>query len=143
MPYRRKDEEGVSPGIIFFGVLIIFIIVFTGTLYYLAGPPRSYTNTAPPHTYFEDQTFALPTGQTWHVGVPISQDGKLLLSISANSSVQVYVKEGNSYLLNSVVWSSKNFTLPVTSSMGIIEVGVTNASIGPALVEQFSCVWTT
>ena len=137
----RRNEKGINPA---FPLLIIFIIVFVGVVYYLATPSQpSQTTISPSHTYFDQESFALPTGQTWRVGVPIDQDGHLLLSISTNSTVQLYVKNGNTYLLNNLVTGGQNFTLPVRSTMNVLEVGVTNAGFGPVQVQQFTCVWTS
>jgi hypothetical protein len=136
----RRDEKGINPA---FPILIIFIIVFVGVVYYLATPSQpTQTNISPSHTYFDQESFALPIGQTWRVGVPIQQDGNLHLSISANSTVQLYVKEGTTYLLNNLVAGGQNYTLPVTSTMNVLEVGVTNVGLGPVQVQQFTCVWT-
>ena len=131
----RKKENGINPAL---PLLIIFVIIFVVAVSYLATPPQ----TSPPsHTYFQSLSFSLPIGQIWHVAVPISQDGNLQLSISANSTVEIFVKNGNSYLLDSEIFSDQNFTLPVTTSMNLLQVGVRNVGLQPALVEQFTCIW--
>jgi len=132
----RRKEKGINPA---FPLLIILVIIFIAAVSYLATPPQ--TNTPSRHTYFEEEAFALASGKTWHVGVPVTQDGNLHLSIISNSTIQLYVKNGNSYLLNSQVYGDQSFTLPV-SSMSILEVGVTNNGLQPVAVEQFTCVWT-
>ena len=133
----RKQENGINPAL---PLLIIFIILFVAGVYYLAGPPEAGNLT---HTYFDQESFELSVGQTWHVGVPLSQDGNLHLSINSNSTVLLFVKDGNSYLLNTLVTGAQNFTLPVSSAMNILNVGVTDNTLGPALIEQFTCFWTS
>ena len=133
----RKVKQGINPA---FPLLIIFIILFVVAVSYLATPPPQPV--APDHTYFESLSFSLAIGKLWHVAVPISQDGHLVLSIQANSTVELYVKNGDSYLLDNEVLTDQNFTLPVASSMNLLEVGVRNIGLQPALVEQFTCIWT-
>ena len=134
MPHAK--EKGINPAL---PILIILVVLFIVAVSYLATPP----DTPFTHTYFDQEAFSLPTGQTWHVGVPVTQDGSLHLSITSNSTVQVYVKNGNSYLLNSQVIGYQNFTLPVTSAMNMLDVGVINNGLQPAAVLQFTCVWTS
>ena len=137
----RQEQQGNGFALL---LLLIFIALLSGAMYYLAAPsPQAVqASIVPPHTYFEGETFSLPVGQTWRVGVPVAQDGTLHLSISTNSTVQLYVKNGNSYLLNNRLAGGQNFTLPVPAVSGVLEVGVTNVGLGPALVEQFTCIWT-
>ena len=133
----RKQENGINPAL---PLLIIFIILFVAGVYYLAGPPQAGNLK---HTYFDQLSFELSVGQTWHVGVPLSQDGNLHLSVSSNSTVLVFVEDGNSYLLNTLVTGAQNFTLPVSTTMGTLDVGVRDNTLGPALIEQFTCFWTS
>jgi len=135
MPNRKGITSALA-------ILIVVIVVFVGAMYYLAGPPPSSAAPAR-HAYFEDLSFQLESNKTWHVAVPISQDGALHLSISSDAPVHVYVKNDNSYLLDDQVYGDRNFTLPVKSAMGLLEVGVTNFGAQQATVQQFTCVWTS
>jgi hypothetical protein len=121
-------------------ILVVFTVLFVGAMAYLASP---LPGTPPPsHTYFSDESFELNASKTWRVAVPISQDGNLHLSISSDYPVELYVKNGNSYMLDTLVTGDHNYTLPVTEAMGMLEVGVTNIGSQPAIVQQFTCFWT-
>jgi len=132
------NQKGITSAL---AVLIVVVVVFFAAMYYLAGPPPS--NAPAPHAYFEDLSFQLASNKTWRVGVPISQDGTLHLSISSDLPVHLYVKNENSYLLDSQVIGAGNFTLQVTVAMEVLEVGVTNFGSQPATVQQFTCIWTS
>jgi hypothetical protein len=132
------NQKGITSAL---AVLIVLIVVIIAGMYYLAGPPPS--NTPAPHTYFEDLSFQLASNKTWRVAVPISDDGTLHLSISSDLPVYLYVKNGNSYLLDTQIMGAGNFTIQVTEAMGLLEVGVTNFGSQPATVQQFTCVWTS
>ena len=132
----RGDRSGITFA---FAILIIFIIVFVAALAYLAPPMR----TSPPHTYFQGLNFSLGTDKFWRVGVPITSDGTLHLSISSNQTVDLYVKNSNSYLLDRKITGNQQFSLAVTASMGVLEVGLRNESHSSTVsISQFTCVWT-
>ena len=132
------NQKGMTSAL---AVLLVVIVICVAAMFYLAGPPASTTPTT--HAYFEDLSVQLASNKTWRVAVPISQDGTLHLSISSDLPVHLYVKNGNSYLLDSQVTGAGNFTLQVTEAMGLLEVGVINFGMQQATVQQFTCVWTS
>jgi len=121
-------------------ILIIFIIVLVIGLAHLASPNGDNSR----HAYFEGLNFSLGMDKSWRVGVPITSDGTLHLSISSNQTINLYVKTGNGYLLDRKIVGNQQFTLPVTASMGILEVGLRNESHSSTIsISQFTCVWTS
>ena len=124
-------------------ILLVFTVLFIVGLYYLAQPASPTSTTQTTHAYFENLSFQLASNKTWHVAVPLSEDGNLHLSISSDLPVLVYVKSDNSYVLDNQVTGASNFTLRVTTAMGMLEVGVTNFGSQIATVQQFTCVWTS
>jgi hypothetical protein len=131
------NQKGITSAL---AILLVFIAVFVGAMFYLAGPPPSTTPAS--HAYFQDLSFQLASNNTWHVAVPISQDGTLHLAIASDMPVHLYVKSANSYLLDNQVTGEGNFTLQVTPTMGMLEVGVINFGSQTATVQQFTCIWT-
>ena len=132
----RRNRSGITFA---FALLIIFIILFVAGLAYLASPMDSNVR----HAYFEGLNFSLGMDKSWRVGVPITHDGTLHLTISSNQTVELYVKATNGYLLDRKIVGDQQFTLPVTASMGVLEVGLRNENhFSTISINQFTCVWT-
>jgi hypothetical protein len=122
-------------------LLILFIVLFVVFLAYIASPAE-----APPKeqkTYFENLSFALETGKTWRVGVPIAFDGTLHLSFASNDSIRVFAKNQNRYLIDSVTGGHKDYFIHVTVSMGVVEVALTNAHSKTVEITELTCVLAT
>jgi hypothetical protein len=134
-----RPIRGNRRGITFaFAVLIIFIVLFLAGVAYLLPPAGNNSR----HTYFEGLNFSLPTNNTWRVGVPIRSDGNLHLSILSSETVQLYVRNGDTYFLDRKVSGNQQFVLPVRTSMGVLEVGVRNQGRSSISINQFTCFWT-
>jgi len=124
----------------FAGVLLIMCIVsLVIFLAYVMSAPADAPTKAE-KTYFENLDFALGTGKTWHVGVPVAFDGKLHLSFTSNDSVRVFAKTNSGYVLDSVSTGRSDYLFQVTVSMKIVEVGLMNPGNKMVLISELTCV---
>ena len=135
MKHTRKREHGnTAAG----ALLLIFLALFVAFLAYVASAPDTTRNVQ--KEYFANLGFALEAGKMWHVGVPVAFDGTLHLSLVSNDSIRVYAKTQSGYLLDSVSEGRKDYFIHVTASMGVVEVAVTNPSLGVAAISELTCV---
>jgi hypothetical protein len=132
--------RGAKKGNAFAGVLLIacLVLLVIFLAYIISAPVEAPTKGE--KTYFENLDFALEKGKGWRVGVPVEFDGKLHLSFSSNDSVRVYAKVDNGYMLDSVSTGRGDYFIPVTASMGIIEIGLTNPGNTIVLISELTCV---
>jgi hypothetical protein len=128
-------------GITFAGaILVIFVVLFVGFIAYMTTPDQSTSISQ--KTYFDGLSFILPSGKIWHMGVPIARDGTLHVLYNSNSSVRFYLKSQARYLLDSVSQGHKEYSLQVTSSMGIVEVALANPYSDTVVVTGMTCYLT-
>jgi hypothetical protein len=132
--------KGAKKGNAFAGVLLVVCLVLLVVFlaYVMSAPVEGPT--IGEKTYFENLDFALEKGKNWRVGVPVEFDGKLHLSFTSNDSVRIYAKINNDYVLDSVSTGRGDYLIPVTASMGIVEIGLTNPGNTTVLVSQLTCV---
>ena len=137
-----SNRKGITSAL---AILLVFTVLFVAGLYYLAQPPSNTTSSPSTHAYFENLSFQLASNKTWHVAVPLSQNGNLHLALASDLPVNLYVRNvsDNSYLLDNQIVGAGNFTLQVTAAMGMLEVGVINFGTQQATVQQFTCIWTS
>jgi hypothetical protein len=121
-------------------LLLIFIILFVAALVYLNSPPSESVSTQ--KTYFEGVDFTLVPQKSWRVGVPISNEGNLQLSLTSNSSVRVYEEYGQTYLFDMTVQGQRQFTSHVSPAMGIVQVAIVNPFNATVVVTNATCTLT-
>jgi hypothetical protein len=132
---RRAEKGNAFAGVLLIVCLVLFVVFLA---YVLSAPVVAPTKGE--KTYFENLDFALETGKKWRVGVPVEFDGKLHLSFTSNDSVRVYAKVDNGYVLDSVSTGRGDYLIPVTASMGIVEIGLTNPGNRIVLINGLTCV---
>jgi hypothetical protein len=131
----RAKKGNAFAGVLLIVCLVLFVVFLA---YILSAPVEAPAKGK--KTYFENLDFALETGKKWRVGVPVDFDGKLHLSFTSNDSVRVYAKVGNGYVLDSVSTGRGDYLIPVTASMGIVEIGLTNLGNTIVLISELTCV---
>jgi len=134
----RKNEA--SGGKLAMGLLLVFVILFVGGVIYLLSPSPGNASTT--KTYFEGLNFTLAPQKIWHVGVPITNEGDLQLSFTSNSSVRVYERYSQGYLLDQVVQGNQQFTTHVVPKMDIVEVTILNLLNSTVGVTGATCALT-
>jgi hypothetical protein len=132
---KRAKKGNAFAGVILI-VCLVLLVVFLA--YVMSAPVEAPTKGE--KTYFENLDFALEKGKKWRVGVPVEFDGKLHLSFTSNDSVRVYAKIDNGYVLDSISTGRGDYLIPVTVSMGIVEIGLTNPGNTIVLVSELTCV---
>jgi hypothetical protein len=132
---RRAGKGNAFAGVLLIVCLVLFVVFLA---YVLSAPVEAHSRGE--KTYFENLDFALEAGKKWRVGVPVEFDGKLHLSFNSNDSVRVYAKIDNGYVLDSVSLGRGDFFIPVTASMGIVEIGLTNPGNTVVLISELTCV---
>ena len=138
---RLGKKKQTRTNMVAAGILVVFIVVFVGMLAYLTYPTGGTADSK--KTYFEELSFNLDPHKLWRVGVPVSIQGTLNVTLTSNNSVRVYARlEGGAYLLDKVASGSQQFIIQVDPSMGMIEVGVVNLENAPVTVSGLSCVLT-
>ena len=140
---RLRSTKASNKGITFAAaILVIFIVIFGAVIAYLAQPTDSTANAKT--TYFEDLNFKIDPNKIWHVGVPITEEGNLNLSLTSNNPVRVYARYGNggTYLLDKVVSGHQQFVMHVDPTMRTIEVAVVNQQNATVAVSGLTCFWT-
>jgi hypothetical protein len=131
--------RGARKGNAFAGaLLIVCLLLLVAFLAYVISAPVEAPKGE--KTYFENLDFTLEKGKKWRVGVPVDFDGKLHLSFISNDSVRVYVRIGNDYVLDSLSTGRGDYFIPVTASMGIVEIGLTNPGNAMVLINELTCV---
>jgi hypothetical protein len=132
--------RGAKKGNAFAGaLLIVCLLLLVAFLAYVMSAPVE-APTKGEKTYFENLDFTLEKGKKWRVGVPVDFDGKLHLSFISNDSVRVYVRTGNDYAVDSVSTGRGDYFIPVTASMGIVEIGLSNPGNAIVLINELTCV---
>ena len=132
---KGPKKGNALAGVILIGCLVLLVVFLA---YVLSAPVEAPA--VGEKTYFENLDFALEKGKNWRVGVPVEFDGKLHLSFTSNDSVRVYAKINNAYVLDSVSTGRGDYLIPVTASMGIVEIGLTNPGNTIVLVSELTCV---
>jgi hypothetical protein len=133
----RRGRKGVTFAAV---ALLVFIVLFVGALAYLTSPVKDNVTTQ--KNYFEDLNFTLGPHKEWRVGVPVAYDGNLRLSLTSNSSVRVYAKYGQTYLVDKVTAGHQEFAMQVGLSMGIIQVNILNTMNVTVAITGLTCVLT-
>ena len=119
-------------------LLVIFIVVLVGFLAYMA------VSTPPVQkTYFENLGFTIEPHKEWHVGVPVAFDGDLRLSFTTDFPVRVSVQYGETYLLDQTTQGPKEFTMGVSSGMGVLDLVIVNLTNATVTVAGATCTLTT
>jgi hypothetical protein len=137
MRTRQVGKKGITFAA---AILVIFVVIFVGALAYIASPTDGPADSK--KAYFEDLNFKLDPHKLWHVGVPVSTEGNLNLSLTSDNSVRVYARleDGGTFLLDKVTSGYQQFVIHVVPSMRTIEVAVVNLEDAPVTVSGLTCV---
>lgn len=103
------------------GILVLFIVCFTGAVYYVASQKVGGEK-----TYFRMLGFTLDPGKSWRVGLPIVTEGKLVVTYSSDGPVRIWLGNAKITLVDQLTVGNQRFVFHVDRSADIIDILVQN-----------------